>query len=102
MIKTVVIWLLAAAGPIAFLFTCLKLGCGFNFIPFAIHESILGEVLDESTFIILFDTIVAVLLTITIRNLIVRSLSHTLPIRSRGQNASASSPADHAANRKCR
>lgn len=82
MIKTGVVWVIAALGPALFLFTCLKPGCGFNFIPFAIHESLLGDVLDESAFIILFDTVIAVLLTITIRSSIVRILPNASTTRS--------------------
>lgn len=82
MVKSVVIWILALIGPVLFLFTCLKPGCGVNFIPFAIHESLLRDMLDESTFIILFDIVFAVLLTVVVKSLIVRILTNASKTRS--------------------
>jgi hypothetical protein len=60
----------AAIGPVVFLACALRPGCGFNFIPFALHQALVRDVMDETLFIHIFDILVAVLLFLLIRRLI--------------------------------
>lgn len=67
MLKRIAIELSAAIIPLLFLNCALRLGCGFNFIPFALHQALVQDVMDENTFIRLFDVIIAVALFLFIR-----------------------------------
>ncbi len=74
MFRRVALETIAAIGPILFLTCTLRPGCGFNFIPFALHQALFRDTLDESTFIHVFDVVIAILLFVLIRHLIKASL----------------------------
>ena len=76
MFRRLAIGTAAAIGPMLFLSCALRPECGFNFIPFAIHQALFRDTLDESTFIHAFDVIIALLLFVLIRRLIMASLRH--------------------------
>jgi len=60
----------AAIGPVLFLACALRPGCGFNFIPFAIHQAMLRDAVDEHLFIVGFDMCVALFLFIAMHALL--------------------------------
>lgn len=66
---------LAAIGPVLFLTCALRPGCGFNFIPFALHQALFRDSIDARIFIYIFDFIVAILLFLLIRWLIAVAMS---------------------------
>lgn len=74
MFRRIALEMVAAIGPILFLICALRPGCGFNFIPFALHQALFRDTLDESVFIYFFDVIIAILLFVMIRRLIMASV----------------------------
>jgi hypothetical protein len=73
MLRRIVVETAAAIGPLLFLTCALRPGCGFNFIPFAIHQSMLGDSVDEYVFIVGFNVGVALFLFIAMRAVLRKS-----------------------------
>lgn len=71
--RRIVVETVAAIGAVLFLTCALRPGCGFNFIPFAIHRSMLGDAVDEYVFIVAFNMGVALFLFIAMRAVLRKS-----------------------------
>jgi len=75
MFRRIILGVVAAIGPVLFLSCALRPGCGFNFIPFALHQALFRDSIDERMFIYIFNFIVAILLFLLIRRLIAVAVS---------------------------